>query len=39
MNVTTDLVVTVERVRICQEVTDVNVDKDISGDTAKLVSV
>ena len=39
MNVTPDLVLTVERVRIFQEATDVNADQGILEDTAKLVSV
>jgi len=38
MNVTIDLVVTVERVRICREVTDVNADKDTLEDIVKPVS-
>jgi len=39
MNAIIDLVATVERVRICQEATDANVDKDMSEDIAKPVSV
>ena len=39
MNVTPDLVVTVERVRIFQEATDVNADQGILEATAKFVSV
>ena len=37
MNVVADRVVTVERVKICQEVTSVNADRDTLEDTAKLV--
>ena len=37
MNVIADRVVTVERVKICEEVTGVNAGRDTLEDTAKLV--
>ena len=38
MNVSRDLVLTVERARIYKEATDASVDQDISANTARQVS-